>query len=189
MKKVLIIGALVASFASGNLYAATCTDTGADGYDDSCDATMRLDIPVFAVIEFPAAGGAGGSDLAVAWDGSSVAGTVTDSIDICIGTNSGTGVDVTATSANVGANFNVTDGVTDVAYTLTLDGNDLTDGAETIAAVDASDLVCTVSDIPARARLCECDPGSHADRWHDAVYRCGNDYGCTAVEVRVIPLR
>jgi hypothetical protein len=148
MKKILLIGALAASFASANLYAATCSDTGTDGYDDSCDATMRLDIPVFAVVQFPAAGGAGGSDLAVAWDGSSTAGTVTDFINICIGTNSGTGVDVTASSGNGGAPFNVTDGTTDVAYTLTLDGNDLTDGAESIAAADASDLLCSVSDIP-----------------------------------------
>jgi hypothetical protein len=148
MKKILLIGAVIASFFSCNLYAATCTDTGADGYDDDCDATMRLDIPVFAIIQFPAAGGAGGSDLSVAWDGSSTVGTVTDTINICVGTNSGTGVDVTASSSNGGAPFNVTDGTTDVAYTLTLDGNDLTDGTESIAAADASDLVCSVSDIP-----------------------------------------
>ena len=147
MKKIMLFGALIALFASSNLYAATCIDNGADGYDDECDAIMRLDIPIFAVIEFPAAGGAGSYDLAVAWDGSTTAGTVTDSINIYIGTNSGTGVDVSATSANATA-FNVNDGTTDVAYTLTLDGNDLTDGAETIAAADATDLVCTVSDIP-----------------------------------------
>ena len=145
----MLFGALIALFASSNLYAATCTDTAspADGYADDCDAVMRLEIPIFAVIEFPAAGGAGGSDLAVAWDGSATAGTVTDSINICIGTNSGTGVNVTATSANT-TDFNVTDGTTNVAYTLTLDGNSLTDGSETIAAADATDLVCSVSDIP-----------------------------------------
>ena len=148
MKKVILIGALAASFVSSHLYAATCTDTGADGYNDSCDAQMRLDIPKFAIIAFPAAGGTGGSDLSVAWDGSSTAGTATDSINICVGTNSGTGVDVTATSANGGAPFNVNDGTTNVAYTLTLDGNDLTDGAETISAANATDLVCSVSDIP-----------------------------------------
>ncbi|RLA11113.1 MAG: hypothetical protein DRQ59_10465 [Gammaproteobacteria bacterium] len=146
MKKVMLIGALIATFASSNLYAATCIDTGADGYDDDCDATMRLDIPTFAVIAFPAAGGTGGSDLSVTWDGST-AGTATDSINICIGSNSDTGVDVTATSANA-TSFSVNDGTTDVAYTLTLDGNDLTDGAESIAAADATDLLCTVSDIP-----------------------------------------
>ena len=80
MKKVMLIGALVVFFASGNLYAATCTDTGTDGYDDDCDATMRLDIPTFAIIAFPAASGTGGSDLSVTWDGST-AGTATSSID------------------------------------------------------------------------------------------------------------
>lgn len=146
MKKIMLIGALVACFASGNLYAATCTDTGTDGYDDDCDAQMRLDIPTFAVIAFPAAGGTGGSDLSVTWDGST-AGTATDSINICIGTNGTTAVDVTASSANA-VPWNVNDGTTDVPYTLTLDGNDLTDGVEVIANVDATDLACTVSDIP-----------------------------------------
>ncbi len=145
MKKVMLIGALIAIFANSNLYAATCTDTGADGFDDDCDATMRLDIPTFAILEFPAAN-ANGSDLNVVWDGTT-AGNSTDSINICIGTNSDTGVDVTATSANA-TSFNVNDGTTDVAYTLTLDGSDLTDGVESIAAADATDLVCTVSDIP-----------------------------------------
>jgi hypothetical protein len=147
MKKVMLMGALIAFFASGNLYAATCTDSGTDGYNDDCDAQMRLDIPNFAIIQFPVAGGTGGSDLSVAWDGSSTTGTVTDTINLCIGTNSGTGVAVTAVSANA-TSFNVNDGTTDVPYTLTLDGNDLTDGAETIAAADATDLACTVSDIP-----------------------------------------
>lgn len=147
MKKVVLFGVLIALFASSNLYAAVCSDTGADGYDDDCDAVMRLDLPIFAVIQFPAAGGAGGSDLAVAWDGSTTVGTALDTIQLCIGTNSGAGVDVTATSGNVPA-FNVNDGTTDVPYTLTLDGNDLTDGAEIVAAADATDLVCTVSDIP-----------------------------------------
>ena len=49
----MLFGALIALFASSNLYAATCTDTGGvDGYDDDCDAVMRLEIPIFAVIEF-----------------------------------------------------------------------------------------------------------------------------------------
>jgi hypothetical protein len=147
MKKVLLIGALVASFSSANLYAATCTDSAApaDGYDDSCLATMQLDIPSFAVIQFPPTTGA---DLAVAWDGSTTAGDSTDSIDICIGTNSGAGVNVTAASGNGGTPFNVTDGPTNVAYTLTLNGGDLTDGSELITAADATDLVCTPPLIP-----------------------------------------
>ena len=146
MKKKLLLGAIVACFASPNIYAATCTDSGTDGYTDDCDATMRLDLTTYAVIQFPAAGGNGGSDLNVVWDGST-AGNSTDSINICIGTNGTTDVDVTATSANATA-WNVNDGTTDVPYTLTLDGNDLTDGAEVIANADATDLACTVSDIP-----------------------------------------
>ena len=70
MKRILLIGALIAPFFSTGVYAATCTDTApGDGYDDTCAAQMRLEIPVFAVIQFPAAGGAAGSDLSVAWDG------------------------------------------------------------------------------------------------------------------------
>jgi hypothetical protein len=146
MKKAMLIGALVACFASSNLYAATCLDNGTDGYDDECDAEMRLDIPVFAILEFPAAGGAGGSDLNVVWDGST-AGNSTDSINICIGTNGSNDVAVTASSANA-TSFNVNDGTTDVPYTLTLDGGDLTDGTETIANADTDDLACTATDIP-----------------------------------------
>ena len=150
MKKTMLIGALVASFASTNLYAATCTDTAVplDGYDDQCTAQMRLDIPKFAVVAFPAAGGTGGSDLSVTWDGSATTGTVTNTINICVGTNSGTGVNVTASSANLAAPFNVNDGTTDVAYTLTLNGGSLLDGGETIAAAAATDLACSVSNIP-----------------------------------------
>lgn len=148
MKKVILIGALVASFSSGNLYAAVCSDTApGDGYNDDCDAVMQLDIPVFSIIAFPVASGADGSDLSVVWDGSTVVGPVSDTINICIGTNSNLGVDVTSSSLNATA-YNVTDGTTNVPYSLTLDGDDLTDNAHTIAAADATDLVCTVSDIP-----------------------------------------
>jgi hypothetical protein len=146
MKKVMLFGALIALFASSNLYAASCSDTDTDGYDDACDAEMRLDLPQFVIIEFPGAVGLGTSDLNVVWDGT--AATLTDSIDICIGTNSDTGVDVSASSTNA-VPWNVNDGTTDVPYTLTLDGADLTDGGtDTIVAADVQDLACTVSDLP-----------------------------------------
>jgi hypothetical protein len=107
---------------------------------------ITVTIPVLdaAIIEFPAASGTGGSDLSVTWDGST-AGNSTDSIDICVGTDSSSGVDVVVTSAN---SFQVTDGTTPVSYTLTLDGDDITDGSSSISAADATDLLCTVSDIP-----------------------------------------
>ena len=34
------------------------------------------------------------------------------------------------------------------AYSLTLDGDDVTDGASFVSAANATDLLCTVSDIP-----------------------------------------
>ncbi len=144
MKKVMLFGALIALFASSNLYAATCTDTGTDGYDDDCDAEMRLDLPLFAIIEFPAAGGLGTSDLNVVWDGTAT--TITDSINICIGTNGDADIDILAVSGN---SFNVNDGTTDVAYSLDLNTTlDLTTGAVVLANVDADDLACTATDIP-----------------------------------------
>ncbi len=108
--------------------------------------SITVTIPVInsAIIEFPIASGTGGSDLSVTWDGST-AGTSTDSINICVGTDSSTGVDVVVTSTN---SFQVTDGTTPVSYTLTLDGDDITDGSSSISAADAADLLCTVSDIP-----------------------------------------
>lgn len=144
MKKVFLIGALVASFSCTGVYAATCIDTGADGYDDQCDAQMRLDLPVFAIVEFPVAN-ANGSDLNVVWDGNP-AGTSVDSINICIGTNGTTDIDVTANSVN---GFNVTDGTTPVPYTLDLNTTlDLTAGPVVLANADADDLACTATNIP-----------------------------------------
>jgi hypothetical protein len=141
MKKVMLFGALIALFASSNLYAATCTDSGSDGYTDDCDAVMQLDIPLLAVIQFPATAG---SDLTVSWDGT--AATLTDSINICIGTNGGGTIDITAASTN---GFNVTDGSTHVPYSLDLNsGLDLNTGAVVLLNADADDLACTASDIP-----------------------------------------
>ena len=40
------------------------------------------------------------------------------------------------------------DGTTSVPYTLTLNGDDVTDGNASISAADATDLLCSVSDIP-----------------------------------------
>jgi len=107
---------------------------------------ITVTIPVLdaAIIAFPIASGAGGSDLSVTWDGST-AGTSTDSINICVCTDSSTGVDVVVTSTN---SFQVTDGTTPVSYTLSLDGDDITDGISSISAANATDLLCTVSDIP-----------------------------------------
>ena len=151
MKKVLLIGALIASFSSANLYAATCTDTGTDGYNDSCDATMQLNLPTFAIIQFPAATGADGSDLSVLWDGTAT-GDSTASRNICIGTNSTANIDVTAASNN---GFQVNDGgTTNVAYTLTLNlatpldlSNSGAGGTVVLLNADADDLSCTNSDI------------------------------------------
>lgn len=144
MKKVMMFGVLMALFASSNLYAATCTDTGADGYDDQCAAGMRLDLPLFAIIQFPAAGGLGGSDLNVVWDGT--AATTTDSINICIGTNGNSDIDITANSAN---GFTVTDGAANVPYSLDLNTTlDLTTGAVVLANAAADDLACTATNIP-----------------------------------------
>jgi hypothetical protein len=108
---------------------------------------ITVTIPVLdtAIIAFPSASGAGGSDLSVAWDGASTAGTSTDSINICVGTDSSLGVNVVVTSNN---SFQVTDGTTPVPYTLTLNGDDITDGSAFISAGDATDLLCGVSDIP-----------------------------------------
>jgi hypothetical protein len=143
MKKIMLFGALIALFASSNLYAATCTDTGADGYDDDCDAIMRLDLPIFAIIEFP--GGAGVDDLTVLWDGT--AGTLTDSINICIGTNGDADIDIDTTSVN---NFEVTDGANTVPYALNLNTTlDLTSGSTVVLAnAVADDLTCTATNIP-----------------------------------------
>lgn len=144
MKNIMLFGAFIALFASSNLYAATCIDNGADGYNDECDAIMRLDLPIFAIIEFP--GGAGVDDLNVVWDGT--AASVTDSINICIGTNGNTDIDITAVSANA-APFNVNDGATDVPYTLDLNnGLSLNSGAVVLPNADADDLACTATDIP-----------------------------------------
>ena len=138
MKKKILLGALVACFASPNLYAATCSDTGTDDYDDQCTVDMQLDIPKFAVI-------AVSTDLSVTWDGTST-GTSTDSVDICVGTNGDSGVNVTASSANT-PNWNVSDGTTDVPYTLTLAGGSLTDGSEALAAATVTNLACAATDI------------------------------------------
>ena len=142
MKKVMLFGALIALFASSNLYAATCTDTAADGYTDDCDAIMRLDLPIFAIIQFP--GGAGVDDLTVVWDGTNT--TLTDTIGICIGTNGAAGVDVDASSSNL---FNVTDTATDVPYALTLNGDALTLGTSVNIPVGTVDtLACAGPSIP-----------------------------------------
>jgi hypothetical protein len=143
MKKVMLFGALIALFASSNLYAATCTDSGSDGYTDDCDAIMRLDLPIFAIIEFP--GGAGVDDLTVLWDGT--AGTLTDSINICIGTNGDADIDIDTTSVN---NFEVTDGANTVPYALNLNTTlDLTSGSTVVLAnAVADDLTCTATNIP-----------------------------------------
>lgn len=108
---------------------------------------ITVTIPVInaAIVAFPAASGAGGSDLSVTWDGASTAGFATDTINICVGTDSTSGVDVVVNSANA---FQVTDGTTAVAYSLTLNGDDVTDGVAFISAATATDLLCTVSDIP-----------------------------------------
>ena len=108
--------------------------------------SITVTIPVLnaAIIAFPIASGAGGSDLSVTWDGST-AGTSTDSINICVGTDSSIGVGVVVTSTN---SFQVTDGTTPVPYTLSLDGDDITDGNSSISAANATDLLCAVSDIP-----------------------------------------
>ena len=143
MKKVMLFGAFIALFASSNLYAATCTDSGSDGYTDDCDAIMRLDLPIFAIIEFP--GGAGVDDLTVLWDGT--AGTLTDSINICIGTNGDADIDIDTTSVN---NFEVTDGANTVPYALNLNTTlDLTSGSTVVLAnAVADDLTCTATNIP-----------------------------------------
>jgi hypothetical protein len=107
--------------------------------------TVTIPVVNAAIIAFPAASGSGGSDLSVSWDGASTAGTSTDSINICVGTDSSSGVDVLVSSANA---FQVTDGSTAVPYSLTLDGDDITDGVTFISAASATDLLCTVSDIP-----------------------------------------
>ncbi len=108
--------------------------------------SITVTIPVLnaAIISFPMASGTGGSDLSVTWDGST-AGTSTDTINICVGTDSSLGVDVVATSTN---SFQVTDGTTPVPYTLSLDGDDITDGSSSITAANATDLLCAASDIP-----------------------------------------
>lgn len=112
-------------------------------------ATLNISVTIpelnAAIIAFPSASGAGGSDLSVAWDGASTAGTSTDSINICVGTDSSLGVNVVVTSTN---SFQVTDGTTPVSYALSLNGDDVTDGSASISAGDATDLLCAVSDIP-----------------------------------------
>ena len=118
----------------------------ADQWADLAILTISVTIPVInsAVIDFPPASGTGGSDLSVTWDGS-IAGTSIDTINICVGTDSTSGVDVLVTSTN---SFQVNDGTTSVPYTLTLNGDDVTDGNASISAADATDLLCSVSDIP-----------------------------------------
>jgi hypothetical protein len=148
MKKVMLFGALVALFASSNLYAATCDnlDTPGDDYNDTCDVELQLEIPKLAVIQFPPPGGNDGSDLNVVWDGTAT-GPLTDSINICIGTNGDAGVSLTTTSANTTA-FNVKQGTTNIAYTLTLDGNDLTTGPVDVADADTDNLTCANTTLP-----------------------------------------
>jgi hypothetical protein len=107
--------------------------------------TVTIPVVNAAIVAFPTASGAGGSDLSVTWDGASTAGTSTDSINICVGTDSSSGVDVVVSSANF---FQVSDGTTLVPYTLTLNGDDITDGVSFISAANATDLLCSVSDIP-----------------------------------------
>jgi hypothetical protein len=146
MKKVMLFGVLIALFASSNLYAASCTntDTPGDSYDDTCDVELQLEIPKFAVIQFPTADGNDGSDLNVVWDGT--AATLTDSIDICIGTNGDVGVSVTTSSAN---SFTVVDVALEaVSYTLNLNTVDLTSGPVVVAKIDTDDLTCTTKTLP-----------------------------------------
>lgn len=137
------------------VYTASIDVCGKAKKNSACPADPMADLAILdisvtipeinsAIIEFPPASGTGGSDLSVTWDGS-IAGTSTDSIDICVGTDSSTGVDVVVSSSNA---FQVTDGTTSVPYTLTLDGDDITDGVSSINAADATDLLCTVADIP-----------------------------------------
>jgi hypothetical protein len=139
MKKVMLFGALIALFASSNLYAATCTDSGSDGYTDDCDAIMRLDLPIFTVIEFPL--GPGADDLTVVWDGT--AASATSFTDICIGTNGNTDIDIDTTSVN---SFEVVSGAETVPYSLILKASsdlDLTDGTtQVLANGEADDLAC-----------------------------------------------
>ena len=141
---------------SAGVYTASIDVCGKNGKRFSCPGSQWADlatlnisvtIPVlnYAIIAFPIASGAGGSDLSVTWDGASTAGTSTDSINICVGTDSSIGVAVAVTSTN---SFQVTDGTTPVPYTLSLDGDDITDGSSSISAADATDLLCAVSDIP-----------------------------------------
>ena len=141
---------------SVGVYTASIDVCGKRRKNDLCPSSQWADlatlsisvtIPVLnsAIIAFPSASGAGGSDLSVAWDGASTAGTSTDSINICVGTDSSLGVNVVVTSNN---SFQVTDGTTPVPYTLTLNGDDITDGSAFISAGDATDLLCGVSDIP-----------------------------------------
>ena len=140
---------------SVGVYTASIDVCGKRRKNDLCPSSQWADlatlsisvtIPVLnaAIIAFPIASGAGGSDLSVTWDGST-AGTSTDSINICVGTDSSIGVGVVVTSTN---SFQVTDGTTPVPYTLSLDGDDITDGSSSISAGSATDLLCTVSDIP-----------------------------------------
>ena len=105
---------------------------------------MRLDLPIFAIIQFP--GGAGVDDLTVVWDGTANATALTDTIGICIGTNGAAGVDVDASSSNL---FNVTDTATDVPYALTLNGDALTLGTSVNIPVGTVDtLACAGPSIP-----------------------------------------
>ena len=137
------------------VYTASIDVCGKSKKNNACPADPDADLAIlnisvtipeinYAVIQFPPASGTGGSDLSVTWDGST-AGTSIDSVNICVGTDSSSGVDVVVSSTNA---FQVTDGITAVPYTLTLDGDDITDGISSIAAADATDLLCTVSDIP-----------------------------------------
>jgi hypothetical protein len=141
---------------SAGTYTASIDVCGKRGEGFACPASQWADLATMsisvtipeinaAIIAFPSASGAGGSDLSVAWDGASTAGTSTDSINICVGTDSSLGVNVVVTSNN---SFQVTDGTTPVPYTLTLNGDDITDGSAFISAGDATDLLCGVSDIP-----------------------------------------
>ena len=140
---------------SAGVYTASIDVCGKRGRGSACPGpwadlailSISVTIPELnaAIIAFPSASGAGGSDLSVAWDGASTAGTSTDSINICVGTDSSLGVNVVVTSTN---SFQVTDGTTPVPYTLSLNGDDVTDGSASISAGDATDLLCAVSDIP-----------------------------------------
>ena len=141
---------------STGVYTASIDVCGQRRRRDACPGSQWADLTTLsisvtipalnaAIIAFPSASGAGGSDLSVTWDGASTVGTSTDSINICVGTDSSIGVDVVITSTN---SFQVTDGTTPVPYTLSLDGDDITDGSSSISAGAATDLLCTVSDIP-----------------------------------------